>query len=596
MKNKELYMEGVKYYQNNNFDKALKIFEELIEKDPNSSDPYANIAVIKKIKKDFESSFKYLNKALALAPKNSQYHANMGNLFRDAGNFKNAIKAYQNAIKLNPKDAMNYNNLGIAYEKAGNDEYAILAYKQAVKQDGKFSKAINNIGVILYKQKKYQEAADVFAVALNVDENYYDVYSNRGACLNKLKKYTEAISDLKKAIKHNPKNAGPYTNLGNVYYKQDRYKEAIKEHEKSIKLDPNGSNAHSNVANSYKQLGYTDKAIASYKKAIELDPKFINAYFDLATSYLIKEDFKNGWEQYEYRFLKDEMKSHIVKYKNIFAHKKFTGKEDIKDKILLVHSEQGFGDSIQFVRFACILKQKYSCKVIVSTRPELVSLFKSLENIDEVISREDEENLPNFDYQVSVLSLTHILNMKSAKDIPLDEPYLKPLNSFEELDIKKQKGIINIGINWSASITGESYEGKVFDIKYLEPLFKHKKIQVYNLQVGPESKDIIDAGYQDDIIDLTSSLKSFEHTAYLINQLDLVISSDTSVAHLAGALNKEVWVPLQKMPDWRWLKKGEKSIWYKSAKLFRQKTVRQWDSVFQSIFAKMSKQFKIRIK
>jgi hypothetical protein len=223
-------------------------------------------------------------------------------------------------------------------------------------------------------------------------------------------------------------------------------------------------------------------------------------------------------------------------------------------------------------------------------------LFNCLENIDEVINREREEKLPEFDYQVAMLSLPYILNMKSSKDIPLDEPYLKPLNRFKELDIEKKKGIINVGINWSASITGESYDGKVFDIKYLEPLFKHKKIQVYNLQVGPESQDLVDAGYEKDVIDLTSSLKTFEHTAYLINQLDLVISSDTSVAHLSGALNKEVWIPLQKMPDWRWLKKGEKSIWYKSAKLFRQKTVRQWDSVFQSVFAKMSKQFKIRIK
>jgi len=596
MQNNSLYKEGIEHYQKKDYTKAIEIFKQLIQEEPKNSDPYANIAVIKKIQEDYKGSFEYLKRAIDLNPNNSQYHANMGNLFRDVGNFKNAINAYATAIKLNPKDAMNLNNLGIVYEKMGDDNKAIIAYKEAVRRDGSFAKAVNNIGVILYKQKKYQEASDIFTIALKTDPEYYDVYSNKGACLNKLKKYTEAIIDLQKAIKHNPKNAGPYTNLGNVYYKQDKYKDAIKQHEKSLKLDPNGSNAHSNIANAFKQLGYTDKAITSYKKAIELDPNFINAKFDLATSYLMKEDFKNGWAEYENRFLKDEMKSHIIKHKNIFSKKKFDGKIDIKDKILLVHSEQGFGDSIQFVRFVCVLKDKYNCKVILSTREELVSLFKSLPNIYSVISRESENKLPDFDYQVSILSLPYILNMKLSKDIPLDEPYLKPLNIFNELDIKKQKGIINIGINWSASITGESYDGKVFDIKYLEPLFKHKRIQVYNLQVGQESADIIDAGFENDLIDLTSELKSFEHTAYLINQLDLVISSDTSVAHLAGALNKEVWIPLQKMPDWRWLKKGEKSIWYKSAKLFRQKTVRQWDSVFQSVFAKMSKQFKIRIK
>jgi len=593
-KNNKLYFEGVKEYQNNNLNKAIEIFEELIKMEPNFSDPYANIAVIKKIQKDYKSSFDYLNKALKLDPKNAQYHGNMGNLFREVKNYKQALNAYINAVKLNPKDAMNYNNIGITYEKMNDNNKAIQAYKQAVKVDGTFAKAVNNIGVILYKQKKYQEAADIFEIALKTDPKYYEVHSNRGACLNKLKLYDEAIEELNKAIKHNPKHGGAYTNIGNVYYKIHDYKKAIKMHEKSISLEPDGANAHSNLANAYKQLGYTDKAIKSYKKAIELEPTFENAHFDLATTYLIKEDFENGWKEYEWRYQKDEMKSHIIKYKDIFTSPAFTTKVDAKDKVVLVHSEQGFGDSIQFVRFISVLKEKYSCKVILSAREELVSLFSELTYIDEVVSR-DNDATPSFDFQVSMLSLPYVLGMKSTKDIPLEEPYLfAPKDS--DIKIEKEKGILNIGINWSASVTGESYEGKVFDLKYFEPLIKHKKINVYSLQVGPEGSDIQKCGFENDIIDITNKLTDFSQTAALIDQLDLVISSDTSVAHLAGAMNKKVWIPLQKMPDWRWLKKGETSIWYKSAKLFRQKTARQWDGVFQSILAKMNKEYKLKLK
>ena len=590
----QIYKDAIEQYKSKNYDKAIELFNEVLKQDDKNIDAYANIAVMYKNKKDYKHSFEYLNKAIKLNPRNENLHSNMGNLLKEIKNYKGALGAYSNAVKLNPKNPNNYNNLGILYEKMNDSNKAISAYKQAVKVDGNFSKAINNIGVILYKQKKYQEAVDVFSIALKVDKDYHEIHSNKGACLNKLKKYDEAIEELNLAIKYMPKHGGAYTNLGNVYYKQDKYKDAIKNHEKSIELEPNGANAHSNLANAFKQLGYTQKAITSYKKAIELDANFTNAKFDLATTYLMNEDFLDGFKQYENRFLKDEMKSHIVKYKDIYTSPMFDGTQDIKDKTLLVHSEQGYGDSIQFIRYACILKEKYSCKVIISTRKELVELFENLDGIDEVVYREDKT--PAFDYQVALLSLPYVFKMKTSKDIPLDEPYLKYNKEYKELKIQKKKGIINIGINWSASITGESYDGKVFDLKYLEPLMKHNKINVYTLQIGEEAKDIKENGYEKDIIDLTQHIKSFDHTAYLISQLDLVISSDTSVAHLAGALNKEVWIPLQKMPDWRWGKKGEKSIWYKSAKLFRQKTVRQWDSVFQSIYAKMSKQFKIRIK
>jgi tetratricopeptide (TPR) repeat protein len=593
----KIYDDGVKEYRDKNYDKALEYFEELVQLDDTRPDPYANIAVIKKIQKDYKGAFEYLNKAIKIDPKNAHFHGNMGNLLREVKDYENSIKAYSNAIRLNPKDPMNYNNLGIAYENMGDNDRAIMAYKEAVRADGDFAKAVNNIGVVLYKQKKYQEAADIFEIALKTDPNYKEVHSNRGACLNKLKEYDEAEKELKLAIEHNPKAGGAYTNLGNVYYKQHKYKEAIKMHEKSISLEPKGSNAHSNLANAYKQLGYTDKAIKSYKKAIELDPGFENAHFDLATTYLIKQDFENGWKEYEWRFRKDEMKGHIYKYRDIFTSPLFTGAEDIKDKTLLIHSEQGFGDSIQFVRFISEVKKRFEAKIILSARDELVKLFEPLEYIDEVISRDTTEikDLPAYDYQVSMLSLAHLLGMKKTKDIPLKEPYLS-VPKDGNINLEKEDGKIHIGINWSASVTGESYEGKVFDIKYFEPLLKHEKIKVYSLQVGPEAEDIKKAGFEDDIIDMTDKLTDFAQTAYFMNQLDLVISSDTSVAHLAGAIDKKVWIPLQKMPDWRWLKKGEKSIWYKSAKLFRQKTAREWDSVFQSLLAKIEREYKIKLK
>ncbi|AXX89259.1 hypothetical protein CKA55_07070 [Arcobacter suis] len=589
---KKLFEQAVEFFNKKDYDKSKTLYEEILKINPKSSNIYGNLGVIYKIKGDINTAIKYYITAINLNPKNTLVYNNLGNAFKEIKNYKMAIRVYTDALKINPKDFNMFNNLGIVFELIGDSNRAIEAYKQAVKINPKYAKAINNIGVVLYKQKRYKESAQIFEIALQSDSDYNEVYSNKGAAYNKAKDYDKAIESLEMAILKMPNHGGAYTNLGNVYNKLHDYKTAAKMHEKSIELEPNGSNAYSNVGTSYKYLGLSDKAITSYKKAIELDPNFVNAHFDLATMYLASEDFKNGWKEYEWRFRKEEMIPHIIKHKDIFTKPLFTGVEDIKGKTLLLHSEQGYGDSIQFIRFVPQLKEKFGCKIAVKCREGLKELFKTIDEIDVIVDRSEET--PAFDYQLSIMSMPFILDMKSIDELPKKMPYLKAIFD-KDLEIKKEKDKINIGICWSASLTGESYEGKVFDLKFFEPLMNNPKINLYSLQVGDGSEDIKKLGFEDKIIDLTHKLTDFSKTASLINELDLVISSDTAVAHLTGALNKPVWIPLQKIPDWRWTNKGETTKWYPSAKLFRQKTAKVWESVFQSINAKLSKQYKIKI-
>lgn len=589
---KNFFEEAIEFYKKKDFDKAKEKYEEILKINPKSSEVYGNLGVIYKIKGDIQNAIKFYVEAIKLNPKNPLVFNNLGNAFKEIKNYKMAIQAYSDAIKINPKDFNAFNNLGIVYESIGDNNRAIAAYKEAIKINPSHAKSINNIGVVLYKQKRYKESAQIFEIALQTDPNYTEVYSNKGAAYNKAKDYEKAIESLETAIKKMPNHSGAYTNLGNVYNKTHDYKTAAKMHEKSIALDPKGENAYSNLGTSYKYLGLPAKSIASYKKAIELNPNFVNAHFDLATMYLANEDFVNGWKEYEWRFKKEEMIPHIIKHKDIFSKPMFTGAEDIKGKTLLLHSEQGYGDSIQFIRFLPTLKEKFGCKIAVKCREGLKELFQTMKEIDVIVDRSEET--PEFDYQLSIMSMPFILDMKSINDLPKQMPYLKSTPD-KSLEIKKEKGKIDIGICWSASITGESYEGKVFDLKFFEPLMNHPKINLYSLQVGDGSEDIKKLGFEDRIIDLTDKLTDFSKTAYLIDNLDLVISSDTAVAHLAGALNKQVWIPLQKIPDWRWTNKGETTKWYPSAKLFRQKTARVWEGVFQSLNAKLSKQYKIKI-
>ena len=586
---------AVKLYEKKEYLQAAKIYDELRKKYFMYSDIYNGLGVNLKVLGKVDDAIKAYIRAIQIDPLNGFIYNNLSNAFKSKQQYQKAIQASYDAIRCDRKNAEFYNNIGLLYEKVKQYENAIGAYKMAIKLNPKYTKAINNLGVLFYEIKEYEKSANIFQIVLNVDPTYYEAYSNMGAALNKAKKYKEAIKALETAIQKNPKHAGAYTNLGNVYNKIYDYKQAVKMHEKSIKLDPKGYNAYSNVGTSYKNLGQMNNAIKSYKKAIELKPDFVNAHFDLATVYLALKDFKNGFKEYESRFQKDEMKGHILKYKNIFSKPRFNGTQDIKDKKLLIHTEQGFGDSIMFAKFVDIIKEKYNCYVILQCRDELKSLFEnSFKNIDEFYSR-DKDETPEFDYQYSMLSLPYLLGVQSVKDIPKTNPYLTPFE-VDELKIKKDKKKIDVGICWSASVTGDSYDGKVFDIEYLRPLIENDKFNVYSLQVGIENEDIKKANLQNKVIDLTSKLTDFNKTAYLMSQLDFVISSDTSVAHLAGAINKEVIVPLQKIPDWRWENKGDKSYWYPSAKLFRQKTQRVWDSVFQSIYAKINKKYKVKIK
>ncbi len=589
----ELLENAIESYNKNDFDAAKEIYLKVLGIEENNEEALGNLGVISKIQKDYVQAISYYVKAIKINPDNAFTYNNLGNTFKELKDYKRAVLAFTDCIKRDPNNQGAYNNLGIVYESMGDNQRAIQCYKEAVRIDPKFAKAVNNIGVILYKQKKYQESIDIFRIAFKIDPKYYELHSNIGACFNKLKQYDEAIESLNLAIKSNPSSSGAYTNLGNVYNKLFDYKKAAKLHEKSIALDANGSNAYSNVGTSYKYLGLVSKSINAYKKAIEIDPSFVNAHFDLATMYLSKGDFLEGWKEYEWRFQKEEMRSHIINNKDIFSKKMLTHDMDIKDKTLLLHSEQGFGDSLQFIRFLPKLKEKFQCKIIVKCRDELKELLKSMLEIDLLCDR--SEVTPEFDYHLPIMSMPFILNMKTIKDLPKNVPYLFAEED-EEFKLQKEENKINIGICWSASVTGDSYDGKVFDLQLLEPLINSENINIYSLQVGPENEDIKKYNYEDKIIDLTPKLTDFSKTASLLKELDLVISSDTSVAHLAGALNVPVWVPLQKIPDWRWQNKGIKTPWYPSAKLFRQKSARVWDGVFQSICDNIYQNFKIKIK
>ena len=443
----------------------------------------------------------------------------------------------------------------------------------------------NNQAITFYNKEHYKDAEAHFKKAIELKPDYAEAYANLGALYAKFKEYDKAIKLYQECIKIKPTYAGAYTNLGNALNKTARHEEAVYFHKSAIALDDKAANHFSNCASAYKNLGRFDKAKEYYEQALRLEPRHVNAHFDLATLLLQTGEFSRGFGEYEWRFKKDEMQGHVNKYSSIFDEPRYVG-QHLEGQRVLVHAEQGFGDTLMVARYLFELKRR-GATVILYLRDGLRELFETLSCVDEIYDR--EEKIPSFDLQIAFMSLPLVLD-RELKNLQQDYPYFEVKEKYQ-LDETKLK----VGIVWSASKTGESYTNKVFDLRHFRKMSQSDAIQLYSLQLGEDAKQLVEYEMKDDIIDLSKMIHNFYTTAKLINSLDLVITSDTSVAHLAGAMGKKVWIILQRVPDWRWGVHGEKSIWYPSATLFWQHSLGDFNSVFKQVYNTLEREFDIKV-
>ena len=585
------FNEAISKHQSGDIKSAKALYEEILENMPSHMQTLCNLGMICKMEKNYTQSLQYLQKALDLDAQNLPALNNMANLYREMRSFDKAIDLGKKIIELTPDDPTSYNNLAITYEMQKMYTEAFEMYQKAIQADKTFAKAYNNIGVLLYRQGRYDDAIVVFETSLREAGDTVQTLCNAGAVYNKAKRYEDAQIVLQKAISLDHNATGAYVNLGNVYNKVNQHLDALACHTKALEFDPNSASNHANLAITYKHLERYDEAIQSFQKAIQINPNFTNAHFDLATTYLVLGDYDNGFKEYEWRFQKEEMSTLLEDYSYIFDKPKFTLESETKEKTLLLYSEQGFGDIIQFIRFAKPLKERFrDLKLKVQCREPLKKLFSTIDFIDEVVSRDEEAGA--FDYQYAIMSLPYLLGM-ALDDIP-NEVYI-PEQNMLSLEVHPYK--YNIGLVWGGSVTGESYPQKIFSPKDLSILMDHEDIGLYSLQVGKEDVQTLRDLHlnEDQIVDLSNRLSDFQKTASAIKTLDLVITSDTAVAHLAGALGKEVWILLMKKADWRWGLESNQTPWYPSARLFRQKEQGVWDNVFEEIICALEEKYSIDI-
>jgi tetratricopeptide (TPR) repeat protein len=461
----------------------------------------------------------------------------------------------------------------------------------------------------LYLNNQVDDALDLIQNLLNINPDTAIIYSIKGVCLSSKGLYDQAIKQYELALKITPNDGEIYYNLANTLVKKDQSENltlAVKYYLKSLKIQPNNIDVINNLGITYSYLEQLELAsdcfnqsiqlisqnpiayynlglvyrksfrldleIECYQKAIALDPNYIDANWNLALVRLLNGEFHEGWKYYHWRY-----KKHADLDLRQYSKPLWDGRS-LKNKTLFIYHEQGIGDTLQCIRYIKVLS-KQGAKIILDSPPVLLKLIAKIPEISFLTVNDNE--LPYFDFYIPVMSIPAILE-SDLKTIPNTVPYLFTDKKTHHQDLK-QNNLLKIGIVWAGNPKHQNDKNRSIDLSFFEPLIKIQGTQFFSLQVGERSQDLSLNSQFQQVVDLSSELKDYEDTASIIHQLDLIITVDTSIAHLAGAMGIPVWVLLPFIPDWRWLLDRSDSPWYPTMRLFRQEKIGEWQFVVDEV-------------
>ena len=445
-----------------------------------------------------------------------------------------------------------------------------MTYK-SLKTDRAFESAIEK-----YMSGDLKQAEILCKISIKKNPAHSKALYLLGKIYLKLKENDIAIEYFSRALKSDDDNkADIYFNLGFVYTEKGQHDEAIKYYKKTLQLNPENYDVCNNIGMALLEKGKPKEALNYFRKALQMNPNLAAPHANMSLALLILGNFEQGWKEYEWR-----LKTRGY-FRRDFSQPRWNGSE-ISGKTILVHTEQGLGDAIQFIRYVPLVAQR-GAKIIVECRKELVPLFQGLEVIKQVIAR--GKPLIHFDLHCPLLSLPLIFGT-TLETIPAEIPYIKanPFSIRKWKDrIQNDSSKLKIGLAWAGSPTLKRSHLKECPLKMFFSLAHNKDITFYSLQKGKAAEQAKSPHEGMSLIDYTDEIHDFSDTAALIENLDLVISVDTAVAHLAGAMGKPVWTLLPFVPDWRWMLNRKDSPWYPTMRLFRQPSTGDWESVINNV-------------
>lgn len=570
---------GMVALEQGEYARGVKQLEQSIAIEPAQTTALSYLSIAYTQLKKLSDALRCADRAIAINPRFAEAHANRGNALCALKRYGEAIDSYKKAIALKPDDAAVKFNLADTFKMVAQYKDAITLFKEGLLLNPDDIDAQLSCANILFKLNRFDEALNCFNAVIKMDGNHSEAIIGRGLTFVEVKQFESARADFEKVVQLNPNHKNGYINLGVALRNLDRYEEAFSANETALALDSKDVTTYNNHGLLLVDMRRFDAALDCYNQAIAIDPNHYETYWNKSLLHLLLGDYTQGWELYESR------------WKSIFknAHRHFPkplwlGDASLAGKTILIYAEQGLGDDIQFCRYIAEV-EKLGAKVILDVHKPLLSLITTLEGDFTII--EAGSSLPDFDYHCPLMSLPYAFKTQ-LDTIPANIPYLYADEQKAQAwhDKLGNKTKLRVGLVWSGSIGHKNDHRRSLSLQMLTP-FLSLPVAFHALQKEIRQEDIQTLTKLNAINTHQVALNDFSDTAALISQMDLVITVDTSVAHLAGAMGKDCWVLLPHSPDFRWLLDRSDSPWYPSITLFRQETCNQWQSVIDTVKARL---------
>jgi len=574
-----LHLLGLIAHHVGQHDIATDLIRKAIANNPGVPDFHNNIGLVFAAIGKPEEAIRAYQQTLHLKPDYAAAHFNMGNVLVTQGDFNAAIEEFNQALRVKPDFAEPHNNLGTVLQKQGRLDAAIEEFNQALRIKPDYAEAHYNMGGALHNRGELDAAIEEFNQALRVKPDYAEAYNNMGAVFQDRDNLNAATEKFNQALRVKPDFAEPHNNLGTVLQKQGRLDAAIEEFNQALRIKPDFAEACYNLGNALRDQGRVDAAIEMFDRTVRLNPDHIKVQFNRSFALLLSGNLTEGWKGYESRFQHRDWK---ITFPQRNEMTRWNG-SSFHGKRLFVHGEQGFGDTLQFMRYLPMVKA-LGGTVIFGTKEPLLGLLQGFPGIDELVEQSlDGEPTLEFDLYVPLLSLPGIFGT-ALETIPAEVPYLYADSGKVGYWRGRLSGSsFKVGIVWAGRPGHKNDRNRSCALELFSPLVGIPGVELYGLQKGEAATQVESLLKEIIVINLGEEFEDFTDTAGAIENLDLVISVDTSVAHLAGAMGKPVWVLLPFAPDWRWLLDREDSPWYSTMRLFRQPKRGDWDDVFRRV-------------
>lgn len=574
-------MLGRLFVEMDNIDGAISCLSSAVKNDPNSGEAWITLSGIYLLQENYLEAKNCAQQGIRLLPDQIDGYLNLGNALIHTDQIVEAHAISSRAIDIAPDSANAFFLLGITLEMLENQKEAIKAYSRAVSLDPDLMAAHAGLIRMHTISGNLAIAEKIFNQALAVQVNDANVHLAAGFLFAHKNEVATAEKFYRRALELSPKLTQAWIDLGNLLQDQDRHDEAEHCYKKAISISPHLAEAHFNLGVSLQRRALFDMALASFEKAIECKHELVDAHWYKSFICLLLGDYAQGWDEYEWRLRQKQCVNRP------FQVPVWCG-ENLIDKTILIHDEQGYGDTFQFVRYLPLVKE-LGGQVIFECHPGLSAILAGCEGYDEIIERSSPQEIPKikFDTHISLLSLPRVFGTR-INSIPSNIPYITA--SSKRVDHWRKRIAfdenLKIGIAWAGSPNHTNELNRSCNLSEFKVITNIAGVSLYSLQKGPgqEQADNLPEGMN--LIRLDREMDTdgkFVDTAALMSNLDLIISIDTSIVHLAGALGLPVWTLLCAAPDWRWQQESDNSPWYPTMRLFRQKTPGDWTSVFYEI-------------